>query len=261
MLPAKWLQAPAWRAAVPTIAAIAAAAMATLQTAPASAAPYYGFIAAVDSQPVPASREVGTDLQLFHTRAVAIPTNRFADNWAKLARAFAGADLATECSEPKAECSAGAVRWLSYLAQIRNLPRREQVVLVNRYVNWHISYADDEVAHGARDYWANPLDAVGSSGDCEDYAAAKYLSLILLGFSDEQLRLVIVRDTKVDALHALTTVWLDGTAYVLDNRLERVMRDSDLSMYQPVYSFNQHRNWMHVAHLADAGTTAGQPQS
>jgi hypothetical protein len=32
-------------------------------------------------------------------------------------------------------------------------------------------------------------------------------------------------------------------------------------MYQPVYSFNQHRNWMHVAQLADAGTTARQPRS
>jgi predicted transglutaminase-like cysteine proteinase len=261
MLPANWLQARAWRAAVPRVAAILAAAVTTLQVVPASAARYYGFIEALDSQPAVASREAGPQLQLFNTRAVAIPTNRFANDWTKLAGSFAGADLGTECSEPGTGCSTGALRWLSYLRQIRNLPRSEQLVLVNRYVNWHISYADDSEAHGARDYWANPLDAVGGRGDCEDYATAKYLSLVLLGFSDDQLRLVIVRDTKVDALHALTTVWLDGTAYVLDNRLERVMRDSDLTMYQPVYSFNQHRNWMHVAHLADAGTTARQPQS
>src|SRR4029079_4655071 len=109
-----------------------------------------------------------------------------------------------------------------------------QIALVNRYVNWHITYADDDKAYGNRDHWASPFEAIGGRGDCEDYAVAKYFSLISLGFSDDQIRLVIVRDVKTGALHALTTVSLDGTAYVLDNRLVRVVRDRDISIYKPI---------------------------
>jgi predicted transglutaminase-like cysteine proteinase len=246
------------------IAVIWAAALAAICTEPAAAVPYYGFFTSSVAEPDQQARAAApSEPELFHTRGVAIPTNRFRDSWAGVVSSLPSrpARITDACDSRRTSCSVGAARWLSYLSTIRNRPKLEQIALVNRYVNWHISYADDGKTYGTRDYWANPLQAVGGSGDCEDYATAKYFSLILLGFSDDQLRLVIVRDTKVDALHALTTVWLDGTAYVLDNRLERVMRDSDLSMYQPVYSFNQHQNWMHVAHLADAGTTARQPQS
>src|SRR5690348_9866817 len=134
MLPAKWLPAHAWRAAVPRIAAILMATTAALQAEPASAMRYGGPVEAPGQAPGSASSEAGTELQLFRTRAVAIPTNRFADNWIKLVNAVAETDLATVCNEPTTECSAGAIRWLSYLSQIRNLPRREQLVLVNRYV-------------------------------------------------------------------------------------------------------------------------------
>jgi predicted transglutaminase-like cysteine proteinase len=155
-------------------------------------------------------------------------------------------DLSVVCANGAGACSPAADRWVSYLAEIRQFPKSKQINLVNRYVNWHIRYADDRAAYGARDYWASPLQSMGASGDCEDYATAKYLSLLSLGFSDDQIRLVIVRDDSIGELHALTTVSLDGETFVLDNRSERVLRDSQISIYRPIYSFNKGQNWMHL---------------
>src|SRR5262245_40536002 len=100
MLPAKWLPARARRAALCRIAAILAATAATLPATPASAVRYYGFIETLDSPPAKASRGAETEPQLFHTRAVAIPTNRFADSWVKLVNAVAAARLPTLCNDP-----------------------------------------------------------------------------------------------------------------------------------------------------------------
>jgi predicted transglutaminase-like cysteine proteinase len=228
---------------------IAAIAMALAPSNPerAAAGRDFGFVQE-PSDPAVAVREQAPPEDLLHTRAIAIPTNRFRDKWAGLVNSLTGAKNHFDvCSGANATCSAATARWLSYLSGIKRQPKEEQIVLVNRYVNRHIRYASDSSAYGAKDYWATPLQSIGGRGDCEDFASAKYFSLISLGFSDDQMRVVIVKDLKLGEIHALMTISIDAQIYVLDNRFERVMQEQDvLSMYRPIYSFNLHQNWMHM---------------
>ena len=207
----------------------------------------YGFVE--DQPPTAGGQAQDPSPELFHTRAIAIPTNRFLDKWGGLLKSLKATTSTPDmCRGVRAACSGAANRWLSYLSAIRTLPKTEQIVLVNRYVNWHIRYASDNSTYGAKDYWATPLQSLGGRGDCEDFASAKYFSLISLGFSDDQMRVVIVRDLNVGEIHAVMTISIGGQIYVLDNRFERVLRERDvLTMYRPIYSFNQSQNWMHVS--------------
>jgi predicted transglutaminase-like cysteine proteinase len=55
-------------------------------------------------------------------------------------------------------------------------------VETNRFLNdWR--YKPDDQNYGQRDYWATPLEFLRRSGDCEDYAIAKYVTLRELGFA------------------------------------------------------------------------------
>lgn len=228
-----------------TIAVIAPV-LAMIWTKPVTAGQDYRFAEEPQSMSSSDRRPAATD-DLFQTKAVAIPTNRFRGKWENLAASMAGAASPLDaCDDVKAPCSQAAIRWVSYLSAIRSLPKGEQIGLVNRYVNEHIKYTSDNQATGVRDLWINPFQATGGRGDCEDYAIAKYVSLIFLGFSDEQLRLVIVRDLNMGEMHALTTVSVDETIYVLDNRFESVLPHRDVTIYQPIYSFNQRQSWVHV---------------
>lgn len=227
--------------------ALALAVLALLSAQPASARFDDGYVPERrTTSPLAASPD------LFRTRAIPVPTNRFRRDWDGLIQRYAYDKGAPgDCATAQAaDCPAAIGRWVSYLAEIRTLPRKKQLALINRYINWHIRYTDDRVAYGSKDYWASPLQSMGGRGDCEDYAAAKYFSLLSLGFSDDQIRLVIVRDDSIGELHALTTVSLDGETYVLDNRFQRVLRDSQIPSYRPIYSFNRSRNWMHVPEAA-----------
>ena len=92
----------------------------------------------------------------------------------------------------------------------------DQLDAVNRFLNnWR--YKEDFANYGRRDYWASPLEFFLRSGDCEDYAIAKYVTLRELGFSAEALRLVVVQDVVRDLAHAVLAVYLDDQVYILDN--------------------------------------------
>ena len=78
-------------------------------------------------------------------------------------------------------------------------PPIEQLQAVNRSkTDWR--YKADDQNYGRRDYWATPLEFLRYSGDCED-GVAKYVSLRQLGFTADQLRLVVVYDVVRDLAH------------------------------------------------------------
>ena len=84
------------------------------------------------------------------------------------------------------------------------------------------------------------------SGDCEDYAITKYLSLRQLGFAADRLRLVVVQDVVRDLAHAVLAVYLDDEVYILDNLTEAVLPQEQVAQYVPYYSVNELTRWAHV---------------
>lgn len=134
--------------------------------------------------------------------------------------------------------------WNEKLAQLRDKSKAEQVAEINRWANtW--KYVSDLSNWGIEDYWATPGEFFAKSGDCEDYAIVKFVSLRLLGFDDDQLRIVGVQDLNLKVGHSVTLVELDGQVQLLDNQIKSVVRAETVHHYKPVYAANEAAWWLY----------------
>lgn len=140
-------------------------------------------------------------------------------------------------------------KWKQDIARIGSmgLSQEQEIAAVNDYINRSITYAEDSQVWGVNDYWTSPTEVLSKGyGDCEDYAIAKYYSLKMLGISEDKMRVVVLNDERKNVLHAILVVDNDqGTNYVLDNQNERVMMDTQIAYYKPIYSINEHNWWKH----------------
>jgi predicted transglutaminase-like cysteine proteinase len=66
-----------------------------------------------------------------------------------------------------------------------------------------------------------------------------------LGFSTDDLRIVIVDDTNLNVFHAVLAVRSDNNVWLLDNQLQHVVPMEIAVQYVPIYSLNEHGWWMH----------------
>jgi predicted transglutaminase-like cysteine proteinase len=150
------------------------------------------------------------------------------------------------CARSSTACpSRGVMAWQAVIESESGRPPIDQVRAVNRFLNeWR--YKPDDQNYGRRDYWATPLEFFEQSGDCEDYAIVKYITLRRLGFAREQLRMVVVRDVARDLAHAVLAVYLDDQVYILDNLTNAVLPQERVAHYVPYYSVNETTRWAHV---------------
>ena len=136
-------------------------------------------------------------------------------------------------------------QWQQFLQSIRHLPTAQQIKKVNKYAN-EKKYILDIENYGVTDYWATPLEFLVNSGDCEDYAIIKMLSLKWLGYDINDMRVVVVQDTNLRIPHAIMAIKSKGDILILDNQIEEVISHADIFHYVPVYSVNENHWWMHV---------------
>lgn len=169
-----------------------------------------------------------------------------------------------DMAQAPARCAAGdqgycfLINYDGYLRDIAQLPRRDQIAAVNSFVN-QVAYVEDQRNYGVSDYWASPLEFFRNSGDCEDFAIAKYVAFRRLGFSDDEVRLWVVRDVRRGINHAVLTVALEGRTLVLDSLADTVLDAATVDRYQPIYSINASAWWLHdlaLARLAAADSVA-----
>jgi predicted transglutaminase-like cysteine proteinase len=151
-----------------------------------------------------------------------------------------------QCDDDLAACPVRLRGWRAEIAALTGKDRLEQLRGLNRFVNGAIRYRSDAGRFGRADYWASPAEVLTRSGDCEDYAIAKFVSLIDLGFSASQVRIAVVRDTVRRIDHAVVTVSLDGRIYVLDSLFDEPVPHQYVLQYVPVYSVNLDTRWAHV---------------
>ncbi len=124
--------------------------------------------------------------------------------------------------------------------------RLAELNAVNRMVN-AVSYVSDEENWGAADHWATPGEFYSRSGDCEDFAIAKYVALKQLGFDPAAMRIVVLVDKQRHKHHAVLMIDTDMGRLILDNQIAEVVRDTEIKHYQPIYSINESAWWLHVA--------------
>ncbi len=135
--------------------------------------------------------------------------------------------------------AADAAPWQALITGVAGEHRLRQLDAVNRYFN-RIPYAEDTDIYGVKDHWATPREFVRrNAGDCEDYSIAKYTALRAMGWSADDLRIVVIRDHKFKVNHAALAARLDGEWYYLDNRASHLVRPSEVPFYQPIYAVNE----------------------
>jgi predicted transglutaminase-like cysteine proteinase len=180
--------------------------------------------------------------------------------WGRVLRDIAReAPVLDLCRRTLGRCPDGGTRsWLELLDGLAGRPAIEQVQAVQRFVNrW--AYRTDLANHGRSDLWVTPTEFFARSGDCEDYAIAKYVSLRRLGFPDRQLRLVVLDDTARGIAHAVLAVYLDGGVWILDNLADDALPQARLPHYRPYYSLNEEGGWTHGPSRTPAGAAAANP--
>lgn len=128
----------------------------------------------------------------------------------------------------------------------------EQIKAVNDFWNRRIQFMEDKDAWGQDDYWATPMESLGQGkGDCEDFAIAKYFTLLASGMDVAQLRLIYVKaklggaDSNITQAHMVLAYYSepDAEPQILDNLLGEIRPASRRPDLTPVFSFNGQGVW------------------
>lgn len=131
----------------------------------------------------------------------------------------------------------------------------DQLRAVNDYFNRRIAFREDRVVWQRDDHWTTPLEVLArGEGDCEDYALAKYFTLVALGMPTARLRLVYVRAVLPEGPGRPSTVQAHMVlaAYpaaggddpmILDNLRRDIRPASRRGDLTPVFSFNGEGLW------------------
>ncbi len=147
--------------------------------------------------------------------------------------------------QPTAEQTCQLADWWSFLQGLAGTNPRRQIDEINAIMNT-VPYVEDIRNYLISDYWATPGQFFDQNGDCEDYAIAKFMSLRLLGFPNDQMRLVVLQDENLGIAHAVLVVYLNGEALMLDNQISQVVPTSAVRHYRPYYSLNEENVWSHM---------------
>lgn len=124
---------------------------------------------------------------------------------------------------------------------------RQTLERINQYFNKHIRFVSDSEHWHKEDYWATPLESLGSKGgDCEDFVVAKYFSLIQTGIKEQKLRIMYVKALKLNQAHMVLAYYAKPKAepLILDNLIPQIKKASQRRDLSPVYSFNGAGMWI-----------------
>lgn len=127
----------------------------------------------------------------------------------------------------------------------------------NAFYNQRIPYLDDMTNWGVVDYWASPLETFSKGrGDCEDYAIAKYFTLLAAGMPASKLRMVYVKaempaggGRPAESIGHMVLAYYpepEAEPLVLDNLIDEVLPASKRPDLKPIYSFNTEGLWQGV---------------
>ncbi len=140
--------------------------------------------------------------------------------------------------------------WQKLIQDASSADTTRRLTLVNDFFNRHIHYGEDADVWQRRDYWATPLESLGiRKGDCEDFALAKYVTLLLSGVAEERLRLIYVRaviDRRRTRAHMVVGYYPEGgrVPWILDSLAADVLPADQRRDLTPVFSFNLQSLWV-----------------
>lgn len=137
--------------------------------------------------------------------------------------------------------------WHKVIKDNRDEDNWRKINSANNFFNKNIAYKRDHEHWNKKDYWATPIESIGTgAGDCEDYAIAKYFTLIAMGVDESKLRMMYVKALKWNEPHMVLVYFKEKKAMplVLDNMNPKVLPANKRRDLRPVYSFNSNGLWL-----------------
>ena len=144
------------------------------------------------------------------------------------------------CHDKAESCTAAERKFETIVINAEKQEGIARIDVVNRGVNSSIKYTPDQVQWGVADKWSAPFSADGQGsfqtgkGDCEDFAAAKFLALYQAGIPLTNMRVVLVHDSVVNLDHAILAVHYENRWLILENRHDELYDDKVYSTFRPL---------------------------
>lgn len=163
------------------------------------------------------------------------------------------------------EAAASVRDWRAMLEASIGSDDDVRLARINNFFNRRIRFDEDTRIWQQSDFWATPLETLSrAAGDCEDFAIAKYASLMLIGIPARQLRLIYVRariggaDSKLSQAHMVVGYFPTPEAepLILDNLIGEVRPASRRPDLTPVFSFGSDGLWVGGSRESAADPTA-----
>jgi predicted transglutaminase-like cysteine proteinase len=193
----------------------------------------------------PTAGAVASEPALFGTREVYSRDSSAFYKWHGVMERFAAEERrAAACPRGPAELCRSEAEWQALVQSLQGLDLRAKIDAANAALNRHPYVASAANWHESN-YWETPFEFLSRGGQCQDYAVTKYLLLRAAGVPAEQLRVVVLRDTRLGLDHAVTVAYVGGEALLLDNLRSAVVAAESVSEYQPYYSINEQGWWLH----------------
>jgi len=146
------------------------------------------------------------------------------------------------------------------LGQTAQASIRDKLNTVNAAVNHAIRYRKDIETYQVADYWATPSETLSrQQGDCEDFAILKMAALKAEGVDMKDMSIVVLFDQKRHFYHAVLSVAVNGNFFILDNMRDQVLTDSRLPDYQPLYSINAGKGYLHGVKAGNKQVASAMP--
>lgn len=169
-------------------------------------------------------------------------------------------DITAEALRSSGQSAADRVtQWHDVIVSAESASVTEKLELANTFFNERIVWAPDDYIWDTEDYWATPLETLlKGQGDCEDYAIAKYTSLVLMGVPPESLRMVYVKADSNGITQAhMVLAWYDmptSEPLILDNLDAEILPASTRRDLRPVFSFNGEAIWIGNTNTPNGGS-------
>lgn len=137
--------------------------------------------------------------------------------------------------------------WRQMLDELASADANTRLNRVNAFFNRGFRLASDRIVWGREDHWATLGEFLGKgAGDSEDFALAKYFTLLALNVPVDQLRLVYVSQPDAGAAPHMVLAYFerpDREPILLDHRRDEALPASQRPELRPIYSFNTSGAW------------------
>lgn len=138
------------------------------------------------------------------------------------------------------------VKYKRLLETTKDFELLKKLSYINSFYNKILPINDDK-KYKVDDYWATPKEfLIEGKGDCEDYAIAKYFTLLTLGIPKEKLYLAIVKVKNATSYH-MVLLYIENNnsmPLVLDNLSSKVIEFNKRPKLIPEVIFNEKHTYI-----------------